>query len=66
MFSLFSITFLVKEQKCRQADLFFNESFQITVLYDLGNGLNSQVKEKIIGRLIWIHPSILLFKDAKR
>lgn len=34
------------------------------LMYNLGNGLNSQVKEKIIRRLIWIHPSLLLLKDV--
>lgn len=33
-------------------------------MYNLGNGLNSQVKEKIIRRLIWIHPALLLLKDT--
>jgi len=33
-------------------------------MYNLGNGLNNQVKEKIIRRLIWIHPSLLPLKDV--
>lgn len=56
--------FLLKEQWCSKPSLFSTKNFQGIILCNLGNCLNSQVKEKIIRRLIWIHPSLLPLKDV--
>lgn len=56
--------FSVKEQRCSKPSLFSTKNFQGVILCNLGNCLNSQVKEKIIRRLIWIHPSLLPLKDV--
>lgn len=48
----------------QQTSLFSTKNFQGIILCNLGNCLNSQVKEKIIRRLIWVQPSLLPLKDV--